>query len=284
MFPFAKLSIELQGIKLKRPEFDLKRGLVKPPILNWLPVAVEGNTIIPQVKEVAPVDGVEVVGWMQEAAAYNAVFDSMCDEYSRLGSYLISRVGDGLIPSVGVGSGDRRVMFTSVTATTVAGQGGAYVVAKDRRFFCPEYGKATIAIEDVLAWAAIPGRYAIQWTAALLDWAELAGLPVTDRVRFGACGGLIAPNFFSCATRVPAPMGTYRIGLTSDKPQTVAIKGRDTKGAFQDVLFEDSFDIEAGESEVIYNVFGIPFSPSFTMELQPADGTETILDYIEVFP
>jgi len=95
---------------------------------------------------------------------------------------------------------------------------------------------------------------------------------------------MVAPQFFSCSTRVPAPLGTYRIGLTSNRAQTVVLRGRGTSGAFHDVLFEDKFDIEAGESEVIYNVFGIPFSPAFTMELQPKDGPSTVLDYLEVFP
>ncbi len=123
----------------------------------------------------------------------------------------------------------------------------------------------------------------VQWVLTLLQWLELAKAPVTERVRFAGSGGLVAPNFFSIPS-TPSPVRTLRIGLTSDKPQTVAIRGRGAKGAFESVIFDDSFSIDAGESEVIYNVFAVPFVSAFTLELQPSNNTQTILDYVEIIP
>jgi len=39
-----------------------------------------------------------------------------------------------------------------------------------------------------------------------------------------------------------------------------------------------------GESEVLYSLFRFPAVGSFTLELQPSDGTQTVLDYLEVIP
>jgi hypothetical protein len=148
----------------------------------------------------------------------------------------------------------------------------------------PAPGKATIAFRDLLAWAAIPWIGSIQWILTLLQWRELAKVPVRQRVRFASSNGLVAPNFFSVTPKVPVPLLTLRIGLTSNRNQDVVIRGRGVKGSYHQVLFEDAFSVKAGGNEVIYNVYGFPHVSSFTLELQPSDNTQTVLDYIDVFP
>lgn len=282
------IRVEKREIKLKRPLIDLpkpefRRGLLKSPTLDWLPVAIEGDEIIPEVAATAPIDGVEIVKWMQEAAAYNAVLDGMCEEYARAGSLLFSRVGDGLIPGVGVGSGAKAVRFTSVTATTVAGQRGAYAVAGGQRFFVPEYGKLTMITSDLLAWAAIPGRYSYQWVAALLNWVDLANSPISERIRFGSISGLAAPNFVVVSSSIPPPAMMMTMGFTSDKPQKVGMQMR-AAGDYTSILSSDTIEIPAGESEVSYFILGLPVVNSFLLELQPQDNTQTVLDKLEVTP
>lgn len=281
MLPFLKTSIELQSVKLKRPEFDLKRGLLHSTILPGVPIEVESERSRTYLEEETPVDGAEIVGWMHYAAADNATFGGATEEYNRLGSQVLSGSSDPWLPGLRVGD----VYIPSrVTGSTVRTDGYATVRTPRGDFRVPVGGKATFAREDILAWGRLPWAGSYQWVLSLLQWRELASTPVTERVRFPSSYGMVAPQFFSCSTRVPAPLGTYRIGLTSNRAQTVVLRGRGTSGAFHEVLFEDKFDIEAGESEVVYNVFGLPFSPAFTMELQPTDGSSTILDYIEQFP
>jgi hypothetical protein len=279
MLPSLSVSLKLQSVSLKRSEFNLERGLLKSSLLPWVPVAVNSAVAIENVKSAAPVDGVEIVEWMQIAAADNAVFDAMAEEYNKLGSQLLSGSGDAYIPGVRVGD----LRGVSVYGSTVTAQGYGEVDTPQGRFTVPVGGKTTFAKADILAWAALPWASTVQWNLTLLQWKELATAPIKDRVRFASSSGFVAPNFFSIPATF-APIRTLKIGMTSDKSQTVAIRGRGTKGVFENVLFEDSFDIDAGESEVVYNVFGFPTAPSFTLELQPADNTQTVLDYIEIIP
>jgi hypothetical protein len=233
------------------------------------------------VREAAPVDGREVVEWMHYAACDNAAFDGMCEDYNRLGGKLISGSGDPYQPGVSVGD----LKGVSETGSVVRSRGYGMVDTPYGRFRVPAGGKTVIAARDILGWGAIPeiGIAPLQWILSLLQWLDLAKPPIRQRVRFASSFGMVAPNFFSIPSTL-APVRTLRIGLTSDKPQTMVIKGRGAKGSYENVLFEDKFDVEAGENEVIYNVFGIPFVGAFTLELQPSDNTEAVLDYIEIFP
>ena len=278
--PLGRPGITLQSVKLKKSEFDLERGLLRSELLPWVPTSVDSTPAQEFIRTEAPADGTEIVEWMHYGAADNAVFDAMCEEYNRLGSQLLSGSGDGYIPGVRVG--DLRAV--SVRGSTVIGRGYGEISTPRGTFRVPRGGKSTFCMRDILAWGALSWAGSVQWVPTLLQWRGLARAPIDSRVRFPGSRNLVAPNFISVATRIPAPMATMRIGLTSNRPQNVVIRGRGTKGAFQDVLFEDSFDIEAGESEAIYNVFGFPFAPAFTLELQPKDGTSTILDYLDAFP
>jgi len=278
------LQIRLEKIELKRPEFDLKRGLSISPTLRWLPIRVNSAKLFEPLRENAPVDGREIVEWMHYAAADNAVFEGFGEEYkvcsTVAGGSVISQSGDPYIPGVRVGN----LRAESIRGSTVGSRGYGTVRTPYGTFNVPVGGKTLYAFKDLLAWAALPWVGSMQWSLTLLQWTKLARAPITGRVRFPSSHGRVAPNFFEISPRIPAPMCVMRIGLTSDKPQTIRMRGRGTKGSYHNVLFEDSFKIESGESEILYYVTGFPFVGAFTLELGPQDGTETVLDYLEVYP
>ncbi|MEM0261759.1 MAG: hypothetical protein QXN17_03795 [Nitrososphaerota archaeon] len=273
------ITIKLQKVDLKKSYFDLSSGLMKSSLLPWVPVSIDSTIVREEIMSEVPIDGTEVVEWMLYCASDNAVFDGMASEYNRLGSELVSGSGDAYIPGVQVGS----LRGISVNGSVVMSKGYGEVYTPRGSFRIPVGGKATFAMGDILAWGAIPYCGTVQWSLTLLQWKDLAKAPVKNRVRFAASNGLVAPNFFTIPQTF-SPIRTLRIGLTSDKQQKVVIKGRGNKGSFENILFEDSFEVDAGESEVIYNVIGFPFVSSFTLELQPSDNTQTVLDYIEILP
>jgi len=273
------ITVRLQSVNLRRPEFDIKKGLMRPSLFPWAPVEVDSSKAMGSVAEVAPLAH-DVVEWMHVATSDLIVFNAMEDEYNRLGSELISSSGDAYIP--GVRCGDLR--GESVSGYTVRSRGYGTVITPEGSFNVPIRGKTTFAKGSVIAWAAIPDPgTGCQWVLTLLQWRDLARAPVRDRVRFGSSHGLVAPNFFLIPQTV-APVRTLRIGITSDKSQKILIRGRGTKGSYERVLFEDSFEVDAGESEVVYNVLSFPSVPAFTLEIQPSDNTQTVLDYIEIAP
>lgn len=280
------LQVSLQKVELKSPEFRVG-GLKKSTMFAWLPKTASVANSWALVEDIAseiPTDGREIVEWMHAAAADMAVLDAYSNEYStcstRGGGVVYSSSGDGYIPGVRV----QNIRGESVPSSTVRSRGYGRVITPYGSFNVPVGGKALFAYKDLLVWAALPFTYGIQWLLSILNWARLAVAPITDRVRFPSCHGKVAPNFFSVQPSFPSPVCLMRIGISSDKPQTIQIRGRGPSGSFHNVLFEDSFDVSKGENEIVYYVTGFPFVQNFTLELQPQDGTETVLDYLEVYP
>jgi len=274
---------ELKGVKLRSSEVDFG-GLAKSPTLDWLPVSVESADLLEPLRKEAPVDGKEVVEWMHISAADNAVFEGYGEEYRTCSAtsagQIASRSGDGYIPGVSV-SGLRA---QSVRGYTVRRRGYGVVYTPRGSFRVPVGGKALFANRDILAWAALPRALWVQFCITLLRWLDLAKAPISKRVRFPSSHGKVAPNFFTVGTRLPSPLCVMRVGITSNKKQKMGIKGRGTKGSYHNVLFSDSVEVDKGQSEFLYYVTGFPVVSSFTLELQPEDGTKTVLDYLEVYP
>ncbi len=273
------IRFELVDVKLKSEKVDLKSGLLKSLTLPWAPIAINSAEAMETIRSEVPVDGREVVEWMHYSSADNAVFDGMAEEYNRIGSELLSGSGDGYIPGVRVGD----LRGQSISGSIVQSRGYGTVITPKGNFNVPVGGKTTFAKGDILAWAALPHVGSVQWLLTLLQWKDLARAPITNRIRFASSHGLVAPNFFLIPATF-APIRTLRVGITSDNRQTLTIRGRGTKGSYENVLFEDKVDIDSGENEFIYNVFGFPSVGAFTLEIQPQDNTQTVLDYIDIFP
>jgi hypothetical protein len=274
------MSITRVDVKLVSPKVDLLTGLARPLTLAWVANVIDSSLAREQISRDVPVDGVEVVEWMQFAAADNAVLEAMELEYNRLGSQVLTGSGDAYIPGVRVGD----LRGESVSGYTVSSRGYGVVITPYGNYNVPVNGKITIAVRDLLAWATIPWVGSVQWVLSLIQWRDLATLPVRQRVRFANINGLVAPQFFSFVSRLPLPLVTFRIRITSDREQEVTLRGRGIKGSYETVIYETTFKIESGENEVICNVVGIPFVQSHTVEIQPSDNTQTVLDSLEVFP
>jgi len=274
------MSIRCAEAKLVTPRVDLETGLAKPETLAWVANAIDSSVAREQVSGEAPADGVEVVEWMHYAAADNAVLEAMELEYNRLGSQVLTGSGDAYIPGVRVGD----LRGESVRGEVVSRRRYGIVRTPYGDFRVPVRGKTTIAIRDLLAWATIPWVSYVQWVLTLIQWRDLASIPVRQRVRFFSSDGLVAPQFFSYTPRAPLPLITFRIKVTSDKEQEIIVRGRGVKGSYEKVYYEGKFKVTSGGSEVVCNVTGIPFVQAHTVEIQPADNTQTVLDSLEVFP
>jgi hypothetical protein len=276
----VSLSITKVDVKLVSPKVDLLTGLARPLTLAWVANAIDSSIAREQISRDVPVDGVEVVEWMQWCAADNAVLEAMEVEYNRLGSQVLTGSGDAYIPGVRVGD----LRGESVRGEVVSSRGYGIVITPHGNFRVPVGGKTTIAIRDLLAWATIPWSSYLQWVLTLIQWRDLTTLPVRQRVRFASSNGLVAPQFFSFVSRLPLPLVTFRIRITSDKEQEITLRGRGTRGSYETVLYETKFNVEAGDNEVVINIVGIPIVQSHTVEIQPSDNTQTVLDSFEVFP
>jgi len=271
-----RINIEEIKTRLVRPEFTL-RGLSRSRVFPEFPIEVETEAILPMVREYAPIDGVEVVEWMQECAADNAILDSIMADYERAGSRVYSRSGDPAAPGVRV----HDTYFPSVPGRTVASRGYAVLATPYGNFNVPSRGKLALTMKDFLGWGAAPWVGSYQWRGIIMRWVELASAPIKDRGGVLNSTGLVAPQFFYVSTKM-LPMATMTLGLSSDKDQTVVVTGRDTAD-YGKVNFSIDVGIPAGQSETTIRLFSVPMRP-FVMEIQPSDGTSTVLDSLSVFP
>jgi len=272
-------------VKLKSEKVDLETGLAKSSTFEWVNVtAIDSNDVIQTVKTEAPVDGEEVVEWMQNCASDQIVLDALEEEYStcsaRGAGRIASASGDGYIPGVRVAG----LRVVSWEGSYVRRRGYCVVRTPRGSFRIPVGRKALFARDDVLAWGCVPWCGRVQFDCVLMRWLDLAEAPINRRVRFASVRGRVAPNFFKVSTSIPTPVCIMRIGLTSNRSQKVLIRVRGKEGSYHRVLQEDTVEIDKGESEVVYDVMAFPTVPTFTLEIQPQDGTKTILDYLDVIP
>jgi hypothetical protein len=271
-----KVRVEWEH-KVISDKIDLETGLVKPGMFDWLPkpyiTDLEARRYI---AEEVPADGVEVVGWMHGCAAANAVLAGVMEDYNRLGSQLVTTSSDGYIPGTSVSSDFN---FKSQSGSVVNAQGYSVMVTPVGNFNVPKNGCVTVAQGKFLGWGATTRLESVQWKGTLMKWASLASKPVSQSVPHANIDGLVAPQFFNIPAPLALPVNTTTVKLTSDKPQTVTFRGRSTAD-YGKVNFEFQQSIPAGESSVTYRVWGRPRTTAHILEIQPQNGTATVVNSI----
>jgi len=270
----ARVEFEVRHISRR---IDLSTGLSIPKTFGWVrKPLVKFSEALGVAKEAAPVDGVDIVSWMQESFATNAIIFATMEDYNRLGSELVGSSGDPYIPGVSLSN---NYYWRSERNSEVKSRGTAYVVTPVGTYSVRANTPTTIAKRDFLGWAAWrPGRYALQWVGTLLWWKSLASRPIDQRVRFVEFHNMTAPQFFRCPPNLPL-VNIVRVGLTSEASQTVTITGRSPTD-YGNVMFSFKQDIPAGSSEIVYRVFGLRWWTDHVLEIQPQHGVGTVLDYI----
>jgi len=278
------IRTEKREIKLKRPLAEIsaaefKRDLAQSPTFPWTPTSVSSEETLSIIQSEAPVDGREIVAWMQLSASEAAVLDGCAEDYNRLGSILSWAANDPYIPGIRVG--DLRV--TSINGASVQRARGCTIVTPRGNFNCPLPGKATGIFSDILAWARLAWAGSVQWILSLLQWRDLASTPIDQRVRFANLGGAVAPQFFNVSSMFPPPVMVMHFGFTSNRGQKVTLVGR-SSGDYTKQIFSDAVDIPAGESTFDYVLIGgLPIN-SFVLHIQPEDNKACILDSLTVTP
>ena len=274
------VSVEVREVRLVNP-FSLDEflsGLPRPKVLQWLPPIINSEIAKTIIASEVPIDNREIVEWMHEAAANLAVLDVFAQTVESNRGRVVFTSGDPYIPGVR----DSQWYVRSEPGSVVSTRGYGVVVTPYGEVQVP-IGKRTIVFRDVLAWASITHVSPLQWVINLIRFDELPKTPITSKINFPNTGGFVAPVFVSVSTRIPSPFAILRVGMTTDKHQTVVLRGR-SAGDYTRVVFEESISVDGGENEFILSVFGFPIVPQFVLELQPEDRTTSALNYLEVFP
>lgn len=277
---FALLRPEVMVKKLS-PIPDLISGITLPKAFPWLTKPfISSLEALEAVRAEAPVDGTQVVDWMQGCAAINAALYGMMEDYNRLRPRLspqamIANSGDAYIPGVSL-SDD--FAFQSIKGEAAMSRGNVILMTPMGTTTLPVDSSQTIIGPNFLGWAVATGFQTIQWRGALVHWQELASKPVTQGVRCANVEGFVSPMFFDC------PGGLIRnvttVTITSDKPQTIVMTGL-APYDYTVKLFEFTQPIEGGQTEITYRVFGGPRATHHVLQITPENNTETIINSIE---
>ena len=279
-------SVQNLTVRSIDPVFSLDRipertrsNLMRSKTFLHLPPALDSRDYMKQVTAQYPVDGREIVGWMQLSTADAAILDARCEEYNRLGSQLISTSNDSYIPGTVI----EDINFRSETGSTVSSRGYGIADTPRGSFRVSAAGKGDGIFSDLLTWGSAPWVGISQWTGNLLKWKSLANTPISSAVGFPSTSGLSAPQYVVLQSARPALRVAVEQGFTVNAAQRVMLTWRDPNN-FTRVLAQDWVDLPAGTSQLSYNVMSFPYVPPVVYHMQPADQTQTRLDYLTTSP
>jgi hypothetical protein len=270
----SRLSISEPKVKLISEKFELERGLSLSPYKPKLKPTLNPLEILDSIKVEAPVDGTEVVEWMQISSSENVVLQARIAEYNRLGSQLAGANGDGYIPGVVV----EDIKFQSQPGTTVSSQGYAIATTPRGNFNIPSLKKAPGVFKDLISWGSMSYLGAVQFNGTLLKWKSLAETPINQTVGFYMdTKGNVAPNFFVQQPTRPALTVTVTQVFSSDQSQTLKLNFRDPTD-YSRIVGSKNVSIASGTNQVSYTVSAFPYVVPLVCEIQPQDSIQTKLE------
>jgi hypothetical protein len=272
----SRLRISEPGVKTISREFNLERGLVRSFYKPELKISLDPMDLIETVKKEWPVDGVDVVEWMQISTVEMAVLQARLLEYNRLGSEVVGSATDPRYPGLVV----EDCKIKDDWGSDVKRRGYGIGMTPRGNFNIPYPGKADGVFRDVITvgLASYASAAGCQWTASLLKWKSLAETPIRQTVGFYRDSrGNVAPNFFLQIPARPALSVTVTQRFSSDKDQTLNISFRDPTD-YSKTVGSKSVDIASGESEVTYTVSAFPYCPPLICEIGPKDNTQIKLE------
>jgi hypothetical protein len=250
------------------------RGLMKSPLRPDLRVVLHPAEVVEEVRVVAPVDGSEVVEWMQVAAAENIVMQARIAEYNALGSQLVGGSDDPYIPGLVV----EDIVMENVKGSTVSSRGYASVSTPRGSFNVPRMEKSTGVFRDLLTWGSISYIGVVQYIGNLLKWKSLAETPIRQTVGFYMdSAGNIAPHFFVQMPPRPALTVRARLVVESGDKQSLTITFRDPSD-YTRALSTRKVDLQSGGNQIEYTLSAFPYVPPVVAEIQPENNKQTKLN------
>jgi len=277
------MPVKIKEVKVQQvsKKFNLFDKLPTPQIFEWInkPTFADVDAE-PFIVDNVQVDGTEIVEWMLEAAKAMAPLDVMTTSTNRVGGAVVAKSGDPYIPGVSAGV----CKALSWMGSKVQERRYGVVTTPVGNFNVPINKAITFTKANVLAWAAILSTQCKQWVLALINWLRPPTAPINNRIPFSIVGGFTVPQFVSVEPPFMTPIVLMRIGITSNKDQTVDVKIRGPLGKYQDIFDQTKVAVPAGENEIIMWTTGFPSVDRFTLHIQPQNGVKTVLDYVKILP
>ena len=262
---------EIRVSKLS-PKFDIEElKLCRSSLFPHLPAALNSLDIQSTIEHEVPVDNVEIVGWMHDSAADNAILTARMEEYNKY-SQIVGRSGDGYIPGVRVSD----IYFAKTRGYTVASERKGTLVTPRGRITIPLGGGNTLIASDLLAWGGIRSTSWIQYSCQALKWLRLAATPITSSIGFPSFAGIVAPNFFLQKPDEEGKRARTSITMASNKSRRIPIVYRSSSD-YTKVVDRASLPLDSGVNEISFIVASYPSVPTVVLHVKPEPETELVL-------
>lgn len=259
------------------PKFDIEElKLSRSSLFPHLPFALDSLDIQSMIEREAPVDDVEVVGWMHESAADSTILTARLEEYNKY-SQISGACGDGYIPGVRVSD----IHFARTSGYTVASDRRGTLVTPRGRVAIPLGGGNTLIAPDLLAWGGIRDVSGIQYSCQGLKWERLAATPITSSIGFPSYAGVVAPNFFLQRPDEEGSRARISLTMASDKGQRFPISYRSASD-YTKVIDSTTLSLDPGVSEISFIVASYPAVPTVVLHADPVSGIKTVINEYRV--
>lgn len=243
------------------------------------PITLEPSELNQWATESIPVDEQDMADWMIPATQRFVHTKARANEYGRAGGSLSAAGGGAYLPPMDNG----KVGFKAEPASDVSERGSATVVTVDgsNTMSIDAPGANTIITENGLHWGAATNFQEQEWVGALLSVEELANNP-SDPIGFPRVEGHTGPLFVGHEPSRPSILNKVTATVKTDMAQTIKFKLRSSRD-YTKAIREFDQDVKAGKNTVEFRLFSLGIDP-MVMEIQPEDGTKTILTDYSVFP
>lgn len=253
---------------------SVKSKLPRPRALNWFQPTFDYREALEQVNR-SIVQAPDVVDWMREATATEAIFDVFEQSVSSNRGVVASLTTDGYSPGVRV----EDVYFQSSPADVVE-RSGAVLVTPAGNVNVPLGSKVLVAKGGFLAWACVRNRYVVQWIGTILKYklnpeAKL-GSDVKD-IPFPSSGTFVAPVVIDVTPPISIRHVDY-IQIYSEGSQTVNLIFTQ-RNSYDSQIANIQISVPYGVSTIKLRVFGIS---SYSVIIQPSDGVSSYLQSYSV--
>jgi len=238
-----------------------------------------------QAEEDAPVDGVEIVSWMQKCGAINRIMSPWMNDYTDAGGYLVGMSNDAWYPGVFTRSYQ---IFARQTGAAVAKLG---YVRVDNRYGdevarVPPYTRAFF--DNLRGLVMVSDLYSVQFNALLAEFLRHARLPFSGEMRLPAIdvakvGYMSLPAVFRVNFIRPFARMVMRVGYEAHQPGVLKVQVWDGGN----LVAEGSVKSDSGDMNAMVTVTSdrlISRSPHVVIAYDGAESGMTLYEARPIMP
>jgi hypothetical protein len=268
----SSLNFTVNRISGTRPVDRLRQS----PMFENVRKHFKAAPVLEDIKEKAPVDDQEIVGWMQQSAADSAVMSSWARAYGK-NSSVEAATGDPRFPANESTAdfsfrGQRnQELKSSGTATFQTPNGNVSIADKSSKL---------VADGDTIGWGAAESEdRGVQWKGTVAQFKDLAETPIENPLPFPEVGSKMGrqkiPNILNQVPPEQSEETNINFNVSANGPKELNLKLRNPNN-YNEILTEGTFSVPEGTSNVEFNMTSAPAVPPLATQITAQGDTQSM--------